>query len=673
MATIDISNILDNLSSELKLQYSAMREDLVYASGGDGMWDQRAVKLRRGKGRPVLSLPLATPYIDRIAAPIRMNPPSILIKTEDPQLQEITSGVLRGIEMASSAYDAYAEAIRNAATCGLGWIRLAVEEDQAGEACIRIKSVPNPLCIMIDPYSEAIDGSDAKYGIHYGSMQYRSAKELWPDMEFTCGSDIQEAYWSVPDDCVMDVVTYVITPEGCEVTRVVGKQEVTKTTIPGLKSIPLFPVYGERLTTDDKINWGGIIRRVRDVNTSINIVASNVMEMVAAAPRSPWIMSERAVGNHRKTWENQNTEVPAFLLYKDVDGNGQINAPFRADNTVQTQALQGIGDWLKGLMGQTVGMSEAMMGGLEAAQESGKALIARMGASEGAALAMYVDHLTSSITQMARTIINMIPIVYDTPRSILMINQYGKSYRANLNLSEIYTQDVIALLDLEVQSGASMEMQLAEARETLKEIMASAGDKALAFLDLAVESTNLTNKDEISKRVKKILPPELAAGDDQEGAIDPQAKMALDQAMQAQQQMEGTIQYLNGIVTQLQQQLASNKDLIEVEIKKAAIQSETALEKERMITDRTLALETIKQGGNNERLQAQLSAEQQAQIDKMIGEFLKANQSHGHNMNMHALDYAKGTEQAAKLPISISREVAAADHDDEGPEIGGEA
>lgn len=629
-ANYEYRSKLQDLMSAWSVTYQMVASDLTYCSGGVSMWDRPTQNLRQGQQKPLVSLPLIPPYCERIVAPVRVHPPGMSVRTDDPKVQTLVNGMLRAIERASSSTDAYSQALSCSVKAGLGWLYLAIEDGPNGPE-IRIKSEIDPTVIMIDPLSTSICGEDAQYACYRGYMDKGKAVREYGEEAGMNPIDAGLAAYTlnVPTGAVLDCIWYTIEQEGLKITRTVGRQEVFSQTFKGVYRIPVVPVIGERLFGANGRRYGGLVTKAKDINDSVNMAASTVMELVASAPRSPWIGPWEAFENFRDAWATANTEPHAYLPYKHKDKEGNIiPAPMRLDNSPQTQAVQGVAEWFMGMLGRVTGISDAMLGGLETANESGKSLIARMEAAEGAS-SQYIDHLTTSITQLARVLVDLLPIVYAGERSLTVIDDDGRSARIHGDISKVLTPDVVHMLDIEIESGPSMELKRRNASDALAQIIQTAGDKGFALMDLWAETQDLPNAQKVQDRIKKLMPPELLPADPNDPhaqQIDPQAMQALQSANDAIQQKDSTIQYMEGLISQLQQQLADQSALYGIELRKAEINAQTTLTKAQMDNEAKKELELLRQGSEDVRVATKLSAEQQKQINDLIAQTMLKNQ-----------------------------------------------
>ena len=133
--------------------YDYMRDQLEFASGDQ--W-QDVVKSQREKtGRPTVVLNLTKSYVNRIVNPVRMNPVGVRVGTDNKELTELVSGIVRQVEVESRAKEAYETAYENAVTCGLGWIKLGTDyiDDESLEQKVTVDIVRNPMSVWMDPYA----------------------------------------------------------------------------------------------------------------------------------------------------------------------------------------------------------------------------------------------------------------------------------------------------------------------------------------------------------------------------------------------------------------------------------------------------------------------------------------------------------------------------------------
>jgi len=648
-----MNNIHDNklrvLESAWSTTYSEMADDFNFASGGKGMWDATVYNSRKNKRMANISLPMIPPYIDKVVSGVRMSPPSMAVKTENEELQELVNGVLRGIEKASTASSAYVGAMKCAVTAGLGWLFWAVESEN-GLPVLRLKTTTDPTAIMIDPLSTYLDGRDAQYAVNCNHMDKDLAVREFGE-EAGHGSDMpfsSKLMFNVPSSAVLDCIWYIQEEGGVRITRMVGNHEAYNQFFEGLDGLPITPVVGEELLGDVDRRYGGLIKRGRDINESLNLTASNIMMLVASAPKTPFVLDPKSIEGHENTWASAPSENHSYLPVKTMDPttNQPFITPYRLDNSAQTQGLQSVADWLQSLIGRTNGISDASLGGLETAQESGRSLIARMEQAEGAT-AMNVDNLMISITQLARVGLQMMPIVYNGLRSLVVIDEYGQSSRVEVDLGMILTPGIVQMLDVEISAGPHMEMKRKASSQALETMVTALGpDRGVGLMDIWADAQPLSDKQRIKKRMEKLLPPELQ--EEQEGDLPPEAMAMMQEAEQALAQKSKNIEALKGTITQLQAKVESQEVIAQVELEKANISAQTKIVDRQMQNENGIRKELIKQGSENQRLSAKLTADEQRQVDDFTADLIKQKQEAIQSVKSEVI--TEGIEQTARIP-----------------------
>ena len=622
------SEKLRELEAAWSQTYQAVRSDNEFLSGGQGMWKAEVYKIRNDDNRPAVSIPLLNPYVDTIVAPCRLTPPAIAVRALDQKVDTLTNGIIRGIELASSAAECYSGSLNQAVGGGLGWLYLEIVEEAAGPE-LRIRHTADPLSLMIDPLSTRVDGSDAQYAVYRGYISKELADRTYEapieDKMVEKGTSTS-TFFNVPEGSYMDCIWYRLVKGGMQITRTIGSTEVYNQTFLGVTHLPVTPVIGELLFPGTQnIRLGGLVRRGRELNESFNVTLSNIMEMVALAPKAPFIGPHDAFKDNLNVWGTANAKPHSYMGFNHVDKDGNpIPAPVRADNSAQTQGLQSVADWLISIQSRAIGMNDVMMGGMATAQESGKSLIARLEAADSGSKAGYMDHLTLSITQLAKPLIQLIPLVYAGERTISVVDENGNASSIRGDVRNILTPEVIEYLDVEIQSGPQKEGKRRAAADAIAGMMQSAGpDKGMLLMDLWVSTQDLPNQDEVEARIKKMIPAELL--EDANPEEDPMAVAALEEASAIIDEKDQAIQWLESELASLQQQVIANDNLAKVELRKAEINAQTTLTKAAMDNTTKKEVESLKQGSEDVRTAAKLTAEQEKQVKDIMAAMHKQN------------------------------------------------
>ena len=649
------SNKLRELESAWSETYDAVRKDNEFLSGGKAMWGDDAYKVRSDDDRPIYSVPLLNPYVDTIVAPCRLTPPAMSVKALDSKVNILANGIIRGIEMKSNSSECYSNSLHQAVGGGLGWLYLQVVDGKDGTE-LEIRHTADPMAMMIDPLSTRVDGSDAQYACYRGHISKELAIREYGEIEGDAlekGSSTSK-FFNVPDGSFMDCIWYRLVEGGMQITRTIGTKQVYDQTFLDVTILPVVPVIGEQLYAgSSNIRLGGLVRRGKGLNESFNVTLSNIMEMVALAPKAPFIGAHAAFKDNLSAWGTANTKPHSHLGYNHVDKEGNpIPTPQRADNSAQTMGLQSVADWLISIQSRAIGMNDVMMGGIATAQESGKSLIARMEAADSGSKAGYMEHLTLSITQLAKSLIQLVPVVYAGQRTICIVDENGNSTNVTGDVRTILTPDVIKYLEVEIQSGPQKEGKRRAAAQSLETMMTSAGpDKGMLLMDLWVSTQDLPNQDEVKARIQKMLPAELL--EDENPDEDPAAVAALEQASAVIDEKDQTIAWLQSELSKLQSEVTANDNFAKVELRKAEIAAQTTLAKAQMDNSTKKEVELLKEGSNDARTVAKLTADQNKQVKDIMARM------HAQNKELAAkaeLEHTKN-DNTLNVPRYIANEL----------------
>jgi hypothetical protein len=615
-------------------------DKLLEFRSGD-MWEPNVQKEREEDKRPTVTVNFVNPMVNRVVNPLRMQPKGIRVHSENEEFTDLVSGVVREIERKSRAQESYETAFENAVTCGFGWVRVGLEyeDDQNLEQIITIDPIQNPLSVYIDPYSNKVDGSDARYGVLIDYMQRDDAKDKFGE-EFgdavtsgtVDGIDVYE-YWTVPDDAVADVTYYEMVEEtktrywykgensenitfsdekpeegikiesqrdiihkSCKVCRFVGQALVDETKVP-IPFLLIVPCYGDRLHLNDRsrIKWTGLPHWVYDSQTMVNYYASNELELVSMAPKSPWLIEERQLENHTQTWATANTKNHAFLPYKQIVDKGvAVPLPQRTDNTAQTQGLIQSRQQAQADMSRATGVSEPMLGEKAASNTAAASQILATHQGE-LATAQYSQNFDQSLTQVGRVVMWLIPHAYDRPRRVATRDESGSRQVVTMNLSEIITPEILKDMDFEITSGPAYEGRRKESIQTMMEIGKLVPNSMSLMADILIENSDAPDKKKIAERFNKMLPSAL-----QEGTNPLEAEQKL-----AQLEQENTA--LKTQLNKAQTELTDNQKDRNTDIAVKMIDSETKL-----------AVESLKQAGMDDRSADQIIAEGEQQMKDIM-------------------------------------------------------
>lgn len=623
--------LLEEAKARFKLAEEAWRdirkealEDLEFLTGKQWPDDIKAERAR--DGRPCLVINKLPQSVKQVTNDQRQNRPSIKIHPIDDrgdiETAKVIQGMIRHIEYNSSADAAYDTAFEHAASAGFGFWRVVTDyvSPLSFDQEILIKRIPNPFSVYFDPYSQEADGSDAnwafvtedlskdEYLAKYPSTKlaeayksgggWESLGDQSPDWIKSDGCRVVEYFYkefvekeilllSNGSTVLSEALPSQGLPTGVEVLKkrkapvpvikwckLNGVEDIESTEWPG-SYIPIVPVYGQEYNINGKRILEGIVRNARDPARMYNYWASAETEAIALAPRTPWIMVEGQDEGYEADWASANRRNHAVLKVKPLSINGQP-APLPQRNAFEpavqaiTQARMMAADDLK----STTGIYDAALGA-RSNETSGRAILARNNQAQTSNY-HFNDNLTRSQKHTGRILIDLIPKIYDTERTIRIIGDEGDERVVKLNTEfeengEVRIYDPSAgKYDVSVDLGPSFATKRQEAAQSMLEMTRAVPQIMQIAGDLLVKNMDWPGAQELAERLKKTLPPGLAE-DKSKKPLPPEVQAQMQQMNQMVEQLTGK---LNELQSEKEQKLLELESKERIEFKKLEVQLE---------------------------------------------------------------------------------------------------
>ncbi len=161
-------------------------EDMKFAFVSGHQWDTHLTAKRRNK--PNYEFNRVRQLIRRVTGQQLKNKPEIKCRaTEDNDVDtaEVLNGMIKNIEVQSSAENAYDTAFQWACGGGYGVLRVKSDYDSPDtfDQVLRIEAVLDPMTVYCDPAAVKYDRSDARYWFISELIPTSEFKERWPDQE----------------------------------------------------------------------------------------------------------------------------------------------------------------------------------------------------------------------------------------------------------------------------------------------------------------------------------------------------------------------------------------------------------------------------------------------------------------------------------------------------------
>ena len=606
-------------------------DDLRFAAGSpDNQWQWPADVLQtRGSiqgqtinARPCLTINKLPQHIKQVTNDQRQNRPAGKVipvdDAADVEMAEILDGIVRHIEYMSDADVAYDTACENQVTYGEGYIRLLTEycDDNTFDQDIRIARVRNSFSVYMDPTIQDPCGSDAKWCFITQDVLKDDFERMYPNAAPV--SSIQQV--GIGDQSLSQWITestvriaeYFYIEQDTETlhqypngeTAFKGSPEAKQMEMLGMKPvrsreadrrkvkwckingfevleerdwagkwIPVVRVVGNEFEVDGRLYVSGLVRNAKDAQRMYNYWVSQEAEMLALAPKAPFIGYGGQFEGYEHQWKTANTtNWPYLEVNPDVtDGQGAVlPLPARSQPPMASSGLlnakAGASDDIK----STTGQYDSSLGATSN-ERSGKAILARERQTDTGTY-HYVDNLARTVRYITRQIVDLIPKIYDTQRVARIVGIDGETSavqidpsqpvpvrriqdESGITIAKIYNPGV-GKYDVRVTTGPSYMTKRQEALEGMSNLLQGNPELWAVAGDLFVKHMDWPGAQELSQRLAKTIDPKLTEDNDKSPALQ-----AAEQQMQAMaQELDQMHQMLKGVQQSMEAQ--------ELEIKK---------------------------------------------------------------------------------------------------------
>ena len=519
--------------------------------GDDGIWP-RGVKLAREReGRICLTINKSRTITRQVANELRLQPPAINVSpTEDGDLAvaSVLEGLIRSIEQRSKAKRIYAKAGEDAARGNMGFWRVTtdyVAPDSFDQELI-VRPILNPMSVLFDPAAEDSTCRDARFCFVYDDMPKEEFKARFKgrseDAFYADGSAYRDGqwitdslirlceYWVVKED--MKTLTLFTNGEtvwsddkakmaemlamGWQVANerksarksvcmylVSGAEVLEKTDWLGDR-IPIIPVWGEEARVGSKRIRNGVLTYARDAIRLHTFARSANAETVASQPKAPWLVTPKMVAGFEANWEQAANGNPAVLYFNGdasvAGGKPERNPPPVSSQGWVQEAMQSADD-----IKSTTGIFDASLGA-KSNETSGKAIMARQREGDIGTY-VFVDNVMDAIEETGRILIDLIPRIYDSPRTIRILGKKTEAQMVKINQAGGWDLNV-GKYDVTVSSGPSVTTQRQETAEMLTSALQAAPMLAPVILPRLAGVMELPDADEFAEEVKQLLQPQ---------------------------------------------------------------------------------------------------------------------------------------------------------------------
>lgn len=632
--TMAISALSGTRDSEL--------DDLrFYAGSPDNQWQwPNDVLQTRGSSqgpvvsaRPCLTINKLPQHVKQITNEQRMNRPTIKVlpvdDKSDIEMADVFNGVIRHIEYTSDADVAYDTACENQVTYGEGYLRILTEycDDTSFDQEIKIGRIRNSFSVYMDPMIQDPAGADARWCFITADMTKDEYERAYPKAspistltargigDSSINQWISETTVRVAEYFYIECEKATLnlypgnqtaltgTPDDSLLRAMFGKplrsRQLDRERVKWCKTngyeileesewagsfIPVVRVVGNEFEVDGQLYVSGLVRNAKDAQRMYNYWCSQEAEMLALAPKAPFIGYGGQFEGYEQQWKTANTQNWPYLeVNPDVtDGQGAVlPLPQRAQPPMASsgllQAKAGASEDIK----STTGQYNASLG-MTSNERSGKAILARQRESDVGTY-HYADNLARAVRHIGRQLVDLIPKIYDTARVARILGEDGEPSTVKMNpdqeepvkkimgpggvvVDKIYNPRV-GKYDVRVITGPGYATKRQEALESMAQLLQGNPQLWQVAGDLFVKNMDWPGAQDLAKRLQKMLDPKVMADEDNPALV------AANQQMEA---MNAEMQQMFKMLQNVQQSMEAKEMHIkqfEAEIK--AYQAET--------------------------------------------------------------------------------------------------
>jgi hypothetical protein len=638
--------------------------DLQFLAGDQ--WDPRDRRQREADDRPVITVNRLIQPVKLVANQVRFSVPGVkcvpVDRDADAGTAWVLAGLMRQIQRMSMATWVYSVATGHAAACGIGHFRILTDyvDDDVFDQEIKIKLIPHPFSVLWDAGAEEPDRSDAMNCLVLEFVPTAEFKKRYPgaaavdfqgSQTFNPGGNFQwfrpdfvvvaEFWKKVPyerklgqlaDGRVIDLTNVVQLNPAIQVVRertvqsfcveqmLVSGREVLKGPHKWAgRYIPIVPIIGNEIPQEHTVVRHGIVRFARDPQKMYNYWRSQSAEWIGQAAKSPWLVALEQIANYKDVWDTANQAPRPYLPYDFMPENPQLK-PERMRAPEPPAALWQEGTIASDEVKVTTGLYNPSLGA-QGNEVSGRAIAERQSQADLANFE-FTHNLGISLNHTGRILIDLAPKVYDTSRTVRILDEFEKEHFVPIN-SVAYQEDGEAVLvhditagkyDVSMKIGPSYLTRREEAASQMVEFLKLNPEAFSIIGDIVAEEQDWPGAAKIGKRLKRAVPPQIL-GDDADEPPPPPDPVQVEGVKQEIREKKASADKKEAEAREAD----ANARLAEAKARRETIeagQRDAVDPREQQREDEKHAADLAKRGAETELVRARTEGERRAQDDK---------------------------------------------------------
>jgi hypothetical protein len=490
-------------------------------------WPDDLYNLRKVSKRPTLTINHTRTFVRRVVNNMRQQRPRIKVHAvgdgAEPEMASKIGGLIRHVENRSDGAIAYDIAGESAVKIGWGYFRILTEyvDEDSFDQEIRILPIRNTFTVYMDPAATG-SGEDMEWCIISEKMKRSEFERKYPKEEQTewreGGAGDQGTDWETKEEIRLaeyfritrkkDTLVKLTTGESVyksemqdgqviakqlngqdfarptmrrqvEWYRLNGTTVVQNVELPG-KWIPVVRCEGNVLELNGTVRRKGMIEDMMDTARMYNYWRTCETEMIALAPRAPWMGTANQFAGHNE-WNDANQKPYSKLTYNPdfIDQPDGTKTPLPPPTRVETIQIPA------GFVNAAEGAAKDLMAlagmphepGVDKPGEvvSGVALRRRQALSDIGHF-QYYDNQTRAIAHGGRIQLEYIRAYYSTQRMQRILGEDGTPETIELNTPDPVTQKIkddvtVGRFDVVMDTGPGYETKRQEGAEQLIDLL----------------------------------------------------------------------------------------------------------------------------------------------------------------------------------------------------------
>jgi len=522
-------------------------------------WPDDIKNARRLTGRPSLTINHTRTFVRRVVNNMRQQRPRIKVHpTGDGariEKAKVIAGMIRHIETRSKASVAYDGAGESAVKIGWGYARVLSEweSETSFQQELKILAIRNQFTVYDDPSAQLPTGADRDWLILSEEMSRQDYKRKYPkadNAEWRRGGPGDDGkLWESKEKvrlaeyfrvCKKPETLYLLTsgkakfgsdmvegdialvgPDGQKVSRksfrrviewyrLNGRKVVEKQTLPG-RWIPVVRCLGNVLDINGQVRYHGMVADLMDANRMLNYWATCETELVALAPRAPWLVAEGQTDGHPE-WKDANQKAYSTLVFKAVHSNPEdpSSPPLPPPQKIPAvevpagviNARQGAEHDMMALAGMPHEPGQDKPGEVV----SGVALRQRQALSDIGHF-QYYDNQTQFIAHIGEILVDYIPYYYSEERMQRIIGEDGVPEIVPINQrqaeGEIKNDLSVGKYDVVMDTGPGYETKRMEGQEAMLDLLKTPLAEPIVKVgaDLIVRNMDFAGAEDLADRL----------------------------------------------------------------------------------------------------------------------------------------------------------------------------